>query len=485
MSIAGALSNALSGLNANARAAELVSSNVANAMTDGYGMRSLELSARSLDGSGSGVRVEGVVRHVDEALISDRRLADASLGFGASQKDFLSGFVSALGVPDDPGSLSGRVASFQAALVEAAARPDSEARLSAVLASAQNVAKHLNSTADFLQYSRLEADQEIAHQVNQLNAGLSDVQELNTKIQEALMRGVDPSGMMDLRQQKIDEIASIVPLKQIPRDHGQVALITTNGALLLDGKAAELAFSPVNTIVAEMTVEGSALSGLTINGRAVDTLADRSPIAGGSLAGNFQVRDVLATDAQVQLDAFTRDFLERFQDASLDPTITPGGAGFFTDGGIAFDPTNEAAISSRIEVNASVVPAEAGALWRIRDGVAAVSPGEAGNSGLLNRMISAIDDARVPVSGSLFGAARSASGLAADLLSNVGAKVEQAETRFAFALAQHQTLRQTELSKGVDTDAEMQKLMLIEQAYAANARVISTTDEMIQIILGL
>ncbi|EKD61720.1 MAG: hypothetical protein ACD_54C00129G0001, partial [uncultured bacterium] len=52
MSISGGLSSALSGLNAAARAAEIVSSNIANAMTEGYGRRELQTSARSLGGSG-------------------------------------------------------------------------------------------------------------------------------------------------------------------------------------------------------------------------------------------------------------------------------------------------------------------------------------------------------------------------------------------------------------------------------------------------
>ena len=38
---------------------------------------------------------------------------------------------------------------------------------------------------------------------------------------------------------------------------------------------------------------------------------------------------------------------------------------------------------------------------------------------------------------------------------------------------------------GVDTDDEVQRLLQIEQAYAANARVIQTVDDMIQTILGI
>lgn len=44
---------------------------------------------------------------------------------------------------------------------------------------------------------------------------------------------------------------------------------------------------------------------------------------------------------------------------------------------------------------------------------------------------------------------------------------------------------QEELSLGVDTDEEMATLLLVEQAYAANARVIEVADQMTSRILEI
>ncbi len=485
MTITGSLSNALSGLTATARAAELVSSNVANAMTEGYGVRELALSSRELGGAGAGVRVEGVLRNVDEGLVGDRRLADAALGHDRAVADFLAGLEDIVGTPEKAGSLSGRLARFEATLVEAASRPDSEARLSAVLDAAQALAAHLNTTSDRIQEERMQADQQIALQVETLNAGLIKVQNLNYKIQEAIARGVDPSSLMDLRQQTIDQISPVVPLKQVPRDNGMVALFTTGGAILLDGKAAQLGFSPVGVIVPEMTQASGALSGLTINGQPARTDGLRSPIQGGSLAGLFEIRDILATDAQIRLDAVSRDLVERFQDPAVDATRPPGAAGLFTDSGAAFAVADEVALSSRLQVNDAVDPAAGGALWRLRDGLGAASPGDVGNAALLNDLKTTLTASRIPASGGFIGAGRSASSLAAEFLSLVGADRRDAEAALGFSTAQQDTLKLMELRTGVDTDYEMQKLMLIEQAYAANARVITTAGEMIQTILGM
>jgi flagellar hook-associated protein 1 FlgK len=59
------------------------------------------------------------------------------------------------------------------------------------------------------------------------------------------------------------------------------------------------------------------------------------------------------------------------------------------------------------------------------------------------------------------------------------------EKHLSFASTQLNELTQQELAAGVDTDAELQKLILIEQAYAANARMIQTVDEMMQTLLRI
>jgi len=86
MSISSALSNALSGLSANARIAQVISANVANAQTPGYAPRAIELATRG-QGHAGGVSVLGVVRHVDAGLLADRRSADGALAGAGVRPD--------------------------------------------------------------------------------------------------------------------------------------------------------------------------------------------------------------------------------------------------------------------------------------------------------------------------------------------------------------------------------------------------------------
>ncbi|MEZ5910819.1 MAG: flagellar basal body rod C-terminal domain-containing protein [Paracoccaceae bacterium] len=71
------------------------------------------------------------------------------------------------------------------------------------------------------------------------------------------------------------------------------------------------------------------------------------------------------------------------------------------------------------------------------------------------------------------------------MLSLAGAERQAADARASYLGAQYTSLRGLELQSGVDTDAEMQNLLLVEQAYAANAKVVQAVDDMIQTLLGI
>lgn len=484
MSMSSALSNALSGLTASSRTAETVSSNIANALTDGYGRREINLSSRVLGSEGAGVHIDGISRMVDQGVIGDRRLADASLGATSTHAGFLQRIENVIGEPGVAGSLSDRLAGLDAAFVESASRPDSEPRLQNVLRNAQGLTDHINVISREIQSQRTQADQSISQQVDQLNSAVRQIEELNHTILAQNSGGRDTSALMDQRQSLVDQISSIVPMRSVPRERGQIALITTGGAILLDGRAAELGFTPVGMITEDMTLGAGSLSGLTLNGNAVST-SGNGIMSGGSLTALFEVRDELSITAQGNLDAFARDLVERFQSPTVDPTLGVLDAGIFTDAGAFFDPVNEPGLSTRLSINGLIDPVAGGDIWRLRDGLGAVAQGDVGNATLLQNLSSALTTTQVPVSGSITNATRSASGLASDFLSAISAGRQSAETEIVFSMTKVDALKTQELQSGVDTDYEMQQLLMVEHAFAANARVMQTVDDLIQTLLRM
>jgi flagellar hook-associated protein 1 FlgK len=207
-------------------------------------------------------------------------------------------------------------------------------------------------------------------------------------------------------------------------------------------------------------------------------------VVGGSLGAHFALRDVLAPQMQEKLDAIARDLVERFEDPAVDPTRAVGDAGLFTDLGNPFLPANELGLAQRLQMNPIIDPTQNGALWKLRDGLGATAQGALGNARLLNDLASALTAQRAPVSGGFSLGTRSYDTLVADMVSGIAATRLTAESETSFAAARYDHLRTIELADGVDTDQEMQTLLLIEQAYSANARVIKASSEMIQTLLG-
>ena len=485
MSISNALHNALTGLVATGRGADVVASNIANARSEGYGVRRLETTTMLGTTYGAGVRVVGVQRVSDPVLIGQRREADAAEASAAGLSGFYQRLEGLIGMPDDPASLSGRFDALEAALTAAATRPDSQSRLVAVLNEAQQLVHKVNAISEGIQDTRREADAEIARQVEKVNTSLEQIAQLNAQIRAYQGGGRDTSSMLDHQQRLIDDLSGLMPIRELRDAAGLAALYTADGITLLDGVPSRFGFSSTPVIAPDMTVQNGGLATLTVNGRVLNMGGDFPAMPGGALSTLFMLRDKIAPEAQAQLDAVARDLTTRFDAPSIDPARPATLPGLFTDASSLAIPANEVGLAGRLRVNALADPAQGGAAWHIRDGFAATSEGAAGNAAILTAMLSAMQDERVTATGGFSGAARSLSDLGGDYLSIVGIARQTADTENSFASSRRNILREAELRTRVDTDAEMQELLLIEQAYAANAKLIQTAEDMLDQLMRI
>lgn len=482
MSISQAFSNALTGLSANSRMAEVVSSNLANAMTDGYARRTVELSSQDLGGHGAGVRVDGITRQINRAVLSDRRNAGAAMSGVDAMTDMLRRVEDLIGGSGENTGLAADVARLEEAFVAAGADPASPIRLEAIVDRLSDLATALNRAGDSVQTFRQEVDAQISAQIETLNTSLEQVAKLNGDITRAIYSGLDPSALIDQRQIVIDRVAELVPLREMDRQGGQVALVGLGGIVLLDGKPNPFEFAPSPTIEAGMSFDSGALSGITRRGEPIDTVGGLRKFAGGAIEASLRLRDEVLPQTQEGLDRFARDLLERFAHSSRDPTLAPGAPGLFTDAGIAFDPLDEMGLSSRISVNSLLVPSQGGDPALVRDGLGSAGIGSVGNAAQIDRWLQALE-ARLTAAPGL--PSEDTAGRVADLQSRMSTARINMEDRLAFESARWETLREKELSYGVDSDQEMQTLMQIEQAYSANARVIQTLDSMIRTLMEI
>src|SRR6056297_221688 len=482
MSLSGALYNAFSGLKANSRAAGLVSTNIANATTEGYGRRTLGLVPGAI-GTTGGVRISGTIRHSDPVLTGDRLVSDAHLGNAGVKYAFASRIEGLVGTSGTAGSLTDRLNTFENSLLTASSNPASTQRLELVANSADALAKALNNLSDEVQTARQSADTSIATLVGGLNTTLARLDKLNDNIVAARSTGSEDASFYDERQRLLDDIAEVVPLRIVEREKGDIAIFTRGGAVLLDGSPIKIGFESSFAIGPGMTLNGGQLNGITLNGTPVDTNG-MVLFSGGSLAAQFEIRDIDAVESQSQLDGIARDLIERLGPGGPDTTLAATDPGLFTDAGLSFDPVLETGIAGRIELNSLVAPGS-GAAWRLRDGLGAASQGEVGDARLLQSISTALNTSTIPSSGGLTSVSKNFANHISEFSSTASGDRVRAENGQTFVSIQNTALKELELSKGVDTDQELQTLMQIEQHYTANAQVMSTIDDMLARLMSI
>lgn len=483
MSIGNTLSNAASGMAAASRRAEIAANNIANATTEGYARQRVSTNQRITGGNGAGVSVGPAERMSDPRLSASRRTADAQAGGDAALASTGRALADAVGGPGDPASLMTRVAALENSLRSVAENPESGAFQERAVGAAGDVLRSLGSVSTAVQTQRTNADQDIARGVETVNNALQDVKTLNTEISALQASGRGTAALEQRRADALDVIGEHLPIRTLSRSHGQVAIYTDTGVSLLDGNARTLEFEQTTVVTAEMDRRQGAgpLSGLTVGGISIAPGESSQAVTSGKFAGLFEVRDGTTVAALSELDSIAGDLATRFQATGI---AAADGRGLFTDAGAVVGTNPPVGLASRLQLNEAVDPAAGGEAWRLRDGLDATTPGPAANSVFAQSLVDAMSEVRS--AGSALSTPRSAAGLAAELGTLFERRAETVEDVAASSNGYRAVLLDAEQSTvGVDIDQELKELILIEQAYAANARVIEVADRLVQRLLEI
>lgn len=483
MSITNAIHSALSGLRATGRQAEVTAGNLANALTPGYGRQSVVLGQAVLGGQGAGVNVISVERALDPELTAARRIADGELADQSSRFDGAARLERALGTTGDPASLFNRIKTFEQSLRDLAETPESAPRQRAAADAARDLADQFNSISTETTRIRQSADGEIKRQVELVNSSLEKIARLNRQIQIFSASGRDAAALVDERERLIDQVSQNIPIRENRRQDGVVEVRTMQGLPLVELQASQVEFTPTPVMTPYQTYDdgAGALGGLRLAG--VDITPGGSgaqAVQGGQLAGLFALRDEIAPEFQARADSLAADLIARVTDPAVDPTLGPGDPGLFTDDGGSFDPLDPIGIAGRIRLNAAADPRVGGDPALLRDGLNAIAPGPVSNPTIPRALLDALslpsDASATPgLAGNLSFAGRAAGAAELAATGRVAAEAEVSALGAAREALAYEEAGQI----GVDSDAELQQLIQIEQAYAANAQVIQTAARML------
>jgi flagellar hook-associated protein 1 FlgK len=462
MGLTASFNTARAGLGLVARRAEVIAANVSRADEPGYVQRRITPGERP--------GIVAVQRMIDPALQQMRRDAAADAAKAEIGRGFALRLDELAGDPDRPGSLLDHLARFEAALTTVASDPTSNAGLTVAVDALGAAVGKLNALGRHIATARQDAENRIAATVDGLNRDLEAVDGLNADIRRLGALGRDTSDLLDRRALKIDSIAEAVPVRPLARDDGTVALVTKGGAILLDGVAAPIGFSPRQSIQPSHA-HPADLSGLTLRDRPAGTGLAGEPFAGGTLAALFELRDAGAPRGMAQLDAVAQELATRLQES--DATVTAPRSGPLTDGGARVAAIPEPGLAIRLQVD----PRLGGDGVRLlRDGMDA--PVATHRNDQLLDHLDALAEVSTPRSDALGGGAADMTSLAGRFHSAVSTQRLVAVDLADGARGEANRLRDLRDGGAVDIDAEMQRLLRVEQAYAANARLIQAVGQM-------
>jgi flagellar hook-associated protein 1 FlgK len=509
MSLDLALGIARSGLLATQRQLAQTSQNIANADTPGYTRKELPANASYVDSSPLGLRIGEASRLVDQALTAERDGRGADAAAAGVRERLLQRIEAVHGRPEDGDSLADTMGDLRSAFIALRAAPADSGRQQAGLNAARTVAERFNEIGLAITTARQEAQDGILTEVGRVNTTLRAVADLTTRIRAEISAGRSAADLEDERDTALTRLSESLPVKALRQPSGDLVLIARNG-LALPNTPGKDAFSVTPASIGPNAYYGppaGSITGIQLEG--VDVTAQ---LRGGRLSEYVAMRDATLPRFQAELDMAAAQLAWRLESQGLRLYTDPSGgvpdptAGYTTGGVLGF--ANTMRLSSAVTANPAL----------LRDGTHAITgtpasgatpftpnpaTGPAGFTTLIDRVLdqgfgenaaAGVPWAAIPTGGlgpngflsSPFVAPRAIEAYAATITG-----VQTAERSEAAALRERSESLQRglearlEQQSGVDPDAEMAALIRLQNAYAANARVVNTAQQMFDSLLAI
>ncbi len=327
MSLNISLLTAITGLNVTRTAIDITTQNVANANTEGYSRKIVNLQSQNIAGQGAGVRVASITCQVDEFLLRDLRIQKASFGASEVEKRFFDSMQGFFGTLDSNSSLTTRITELATTLEALAVTPEGIAQQLDVVNSAVNMAQRFNGMSADIQKLRLEAEAEIATALADVNLQLSTISKLNLRISKLIGSGQSSTELEDQRDLALNRLSDYLDISYYHRGNREVVVSLGAGDALVDRLDLAITFSPSSSISAA----NNTFSAITLN--SVD-ITDR--IRSGKIRGLIDLRDTSLPQLQAELDALTTQLrfeLDKIhnQGVGLPPSNALTGSRTFAD----------------------------------------------------------------------------------------------------------------------------------------------------------
>jgi len=310
--------------------------------------------------------------------------------------------------------------------------------------------------------------------VKTLNTDLAQVQNLNVQIATAQANGQPTVDLEDQRDQAVTAIAAITNVQVMTRANDGIALYTPGGTALLDGQPQVFSVTGGSTVTNAVGADVTAqLTGGSLQAQTDFLSTSGSNAPGVSVVSNLQSQ--LQNFTNMFISTATGSFASTYNNAT--PTNTgEQGTSFFT----ATLASNGLPDVASFAVNASLV---SGATAVKQSAAAAVNSTFSATNLAINTSTTPATTTSTFTAAGLTANNQTYSGIANAILSGFQQSANTIQSSSATATTQ-QTYYQNALSSesGVNTDTELVNLTNWQNSYAASAHVISTIQQMMQVL---
>jgi len=496
MSTFGGLEIANRALSATQKSIDVTGHNIANANTEGYTRQRLQVasieakigysrfSAAVKGATGGGVDIITVDQIRNPFL--DRQYHNENTSY--QELDTKSTNISYIESMFDELSDTGIIkamSEFSDSVQDAASDPVSKEYRTNMLQNALKFTETLNHYATQLTDKQAEQDQSVSVVVGQINDITKNIAGLNTQIERYELTGQKANDLRDKRNQLLDELSSLVPIETQENSKGQLRVIMKGNpmqSLVEHDETTSLVVIKDKTN--PITGEANALNSIYW-----DNGTTQANITGGSLKAYMDLRDgSTASDIGIpylsaKLNQFASALAASFNAVHQNGwTMLDTGTGTASKTGVSF-------FASPLDINGVPTPVTARNITINPDIVSNVYNIALSSKEITSDLLKSNNETGLAL-GKLFTSTNIAgiggyNTFVESFIGEIAVESSSIETRVNGQKSLLDSItQQRQAVSGVSIDEEMTNLMKFQHSYTAAARMITTVDELLDVLIN-
>jgi len=305
----------LSGLEAARSALDTIGNNVANATTEGYHRQRLELTPARQNkfgpfSYGTGVEVAGITRIMDRLLEAEILLQTSTSEAVNQELSGLQTIETAFGEFGGADALNTYINQFFESLRDLSAHPNELTWQYQLVSSAEVMAgqfRTLGTSLAELDDRALREAQTLATQVNELSA---EIALLNASIEKIEIGGTPSNNLRDQRDHKITEMAELINVDTIEREHGVVDVSAGGIPVVMNSRVTDIAVDLVTSN--------------TMGIHAVESANSRTSQVEGQIGGLMHFKNTQLVEIIAEFDALAKGIADQINQYHVQGLGTSG-----------------------------------------------------------------------------------------------------------------------------------------------------------------